>query len=335
MASRPNHRQIAEAAGVSTATVSRALAGHPHVREAVRERVFRQARRLGYQADPRLAYLSRLRWSSGRTADTVDRYTGADLKAPKFQRLGATACELGYELEFHHVEAMRSQASSLSRQFASRGIVGILFNLHVNDPLPDLRFEQFSVVFIGEEYPAMPFYRVGTDWRQGFDELGSKLRETGRSIGFCLLRFSGEERSAGVELNRIILAEALLQREEIAAAGLGDAPLFRFDEDDPSAPVHFARWIDQNGIDVCVCNHLTPVRWLREGVCSVGTEPRFFLIPRSQQADLFNIAGADPNLGERLSQALRGLHNNLLLDKRGFSELPTKTLVPMVWKDLP
>lgn len=337
--SRSNHRQIAEAAGVSTATVSRALSGHPHVSQKMRERVLFEARKLGYRTDPRLAYLSRLRWKSGRAPESVkivvvvDRYTGADMKAPKFKHLGETAGELGYELEFHPVEQMRSQASSLSRQFASRGMVGILFNLHLSDPLPALDYDQFAVVLVGEENPQVPFHRVGTDWRQGFDLLGSKLREVGRSIGLCLLRYSGEQGCAGVELNRIILAEALLQREEIAAAGFGDAPLFQFDEADPSAPAQFARWINRNEINTCACNSLTPARWLRDAACAVRAAPRLFLLPRSRYAEKFGISGCDLNLGERFSKGLNLLHNNLLLDRRGFTELPTKTLVPMVWKN--
>lgn len=53
---------VARAAGVSTATVSRALRGLPNVTEATRERVQRAAEELGYVASPSAASLA-----SGRT----------------------------------------------------------------------------------------------------------------------------------------------------------------------------------------------------------------------------------------------------------------------------
>lgn len=55
-------RDVAEAAGVSTATVSRALRGLPHVDEATRDRVQRIAQELDYVVSP-----SASRLASGRT----------------------------------------------------------------------------------------------------------------------------------------------------------------------------------------------------------------------------------------------------------------------------
>jgi len=48
---RVTHRELAEACGVSTATISRALSGHPQVRNEVREQILREAQRLGYRPD--------------------------------------------------------------------------------------------------------------------------------------------------------------------------------------------------------------------------------------------------------------------------------------------
>ena len=53
---------VARAAGVSTATVSRALRGLPHVSDVTRERVQKVATELGYVASPSAVSLA-----SGRT----------------------------------------------------------------------------------------------------------------------------------------------------------------------------------------------------------------------------------------------------------------------------
>ncbi len=45
-------QQIAEMAGVSRSTASRVINGHPHVRPAVRERVWQIINEQGYQPNP-------------------------------------------------------------------------------------------------------------------------------------------------------------------------------------------------------------------------------------------------------------------------------------------
>jgi len=55
-------RQIAECLGMSTATVSLALQGHPRISETTRTRVAAKARELGYIADPSLSALAQRRW---------------------------------------------------------------------------------------------------------------------------------------------------------------------------------------------------------------------------------------------------------------------------------
>jgi DNA-binding LacI/PurR family transcriptional regulator len=333
--SRVSHRDLARACGVSTATVSRALSGHPHVRAPVRDRVLATANRLGYRHDPRLAYLSRLRWAQGRSADSVkivtlvDRFTGANPDDGKFIALHETARKLGYEIEFQLVEAVARAGPRLSRQYHHRGIQGILIALHSNDMLPLLDWERFSVVMVGEEYPTEPFHRVGTDWRQGFDSLTARMQREGRRVGFSLVRYAGEQRNAGRELNRIILSEALLQRAELAPERGGDAPLFRFDDDDPQARRRFQSWLREHHIDTVCCNDLSPARWLAKR----KRRPRLYCLPWTEGARAFGLGGCAMQLGERFSLALRLLHENLIMDRRGFAPLPAKTLLPMRWEE--
>ena len=56
--SRANIDDVAQAAGVSTATVSRALRGHPYVAEATRQRILRIADDLHYVANANAARLA-------------------------------------------------------------------------------------------------------------------------------------------------------------------------------------------------------------------------------------------------------------------------------------
>lgn len=61
-------RELARELGVSTATVSLALQGHPRIPEATRRKVRRLAQRRGYTADPALSALAGRRWSNAARA---------------------------------------------------------------------------------------------------------------------------------------------------------------------------------------------------------------------------------------------------------------------------
>jgi len=86
---------VADAAGVSTATVSRVLANKPHVRPEVKKRVMEVVRELNYQPN-RVA--QSLRSSTSRIIALIV----ADIENPFFQRVSRavddTAQELGYNV---------------------------------------------------------------------------------------------------------------------------------------------------------------------------------------------------------------------------------------------
>lgn len=88
-------KDVAEAAGVSTATVSRVLANKPHVREEVKERVLAVVKKLNYQPN-RAA--QNLRANTSKIIALVV----ADIENPFFQRVSRavedTAQELGYNV---------------------------------------------------------------------------------------------------------------------------------------------------------------------------------------------------------------------------------------------
>lgn len=331
---RVNQRVLARACGVSTATISRALAGHPSVRESLRARIVAKARELGYRSDPRLAYLSRLRWAGGRSSSSVrvvalvDRYTGADRGEGKFEPLEATARRLGYEIEYLMAEEALGRGRQLSRSYFHRGIGALLIALHGSMEMPDFDWDRFSVVIVGEEYPQMPFYRVGTDWRQGFDLMSAKLQALGGSVGFALYRYP---EAAGRELDRLIHAEALLLTQELGRLGLCRAPIFEYSENDAGAGRRFAEWLREHGIDVVCSNSAQLAAWLEGAAKEVEKRRPLFCIPCSSEARRLGIGGCGLQLGKRLSLGLEVLHENLLLDRRGLAEMPIKHLLPMVW----
>src|SRR5437867_10973526 len=82
---RATVRDVAEAAGVSTATVTRALQGHPAVRDETRTKVEAAARRLDYRPDHiARALVSRTSSSVGMLIlSSVDSSWGAVAAGPE------------------------------------------------------------------------------------------------------------------------------------------------------------------------------------------------------------------------------------------------------------
>ncbi|MEX1093581.1 MAG: LacI family DNA-binding transcriptional regulator [Acidimicrobiia bacterium] len=93
-------RDVAEAAGVSIATVSRALRGLPSVAPSTRSRVEEVARRLSYVPDP---YASRLSSSQGHTILVAVPLPGQWYYAQVVEGVEAVASEQGFDLQLHVV----------------------------------------------------------------------------------------------------------------------------------------------------------------------------------------------------------------------------------------
>lgn len=91
-------REVAEAAGVSVATVSRALRGLPSVAPATREKVERVAAELDYLPDP---YAARLSSAQAHTVVVAVPLPGQWYYAQIVAAVEAVASAAGYELQLH------------------------------------------------------------------------------------------------------------------------------------------------------------------------------------------------------------------------------------------
>ncbi len=127
-------RELARQAGVSHATVSRALRNDPRISEAVTRRLQRLARKLGYRRDPKLAaFMTHLRNKPQQGFHgTLAWITDYNLTLPQEQEIHGfywghaerRAAELGYRLEcFSGVRS--ADAPRLGRILRSRSIQGV------------------------------------------------------------------------------------------------------------------------------------------------------------------------------------------------------------------
>lgn len=291
----PTLRDIAAATGLGQATVSRALAEHPAVAVATRERVRRMAWRLGWRPDPALQALARYRWPGGRSAPPltiihlVDRYTAANREKVAAVRERASA--LGYRLQ-----------QRLDWRPGLRA-AGVLVDCHLpcDPPLP---WDELAVVNVGEGGLSGPCHRVGTDWRHGIDLIREGI-PPGTRVGCVAFRYEGEG------LRRAVLAEFLLLRAELQVE---DIPILEITSPRSAA---FLAWLRTHKPEAVVAAHGCVADWLRHS----GWPATLHLI------GLGGGDGLDLRLANRLVHALELLHSRILTGERGRPAQPLHLLV--------
>lgn len=161
-------RDLAKKVGLSPATVSFALRGHPKIPEATRRRVEEAARKYGYRANAAMSAAMSAAGSGGKRAyrETVaclspgtalDHATGDANEAQRrafLTGIRQRAEEIGCDLDFLPLEESVKN-SSLSRILRARGIDRVLIVLGVSKPPENVALEEladaFTTVFIG--YP--------------------------------------------------------------------------------------------------------------------------------------------------------------------------------------
>lgn len=167
---RPTIRTLAAHAGVSSATVSLALRGHPRISAGTRKRVQRAALELGYRPDPQVAKLMlHLRLARNPTYQasiaaltTVPVGDETAYMAEIIRSARSRAERLGYGFTLFRLEDPLKPDRTLQRMLRSRGVEGIVL-LPIATPrdVSDLlKWKDFSVVTTTYGVLAPQFHRV-------------------------------------------------------------------------------------------------------------------------------------------------------------------------------
>lgn len=180
---------VADRAGVSVSTVSRALSGSPLVSEATRAQIRRTAEKLGYHVD---SVGSSLRTGLTRTvAVVIPLKHAADqgFSDPFFlEILGALAEELaarGYSMLLHKVaEDPSDWVRSIARRRRADGVIIVGQSLH-HESLNQLADDGCPVVVWGARLPDQRYLTIGSDNETGgHDATAHLLAQDCRRIVF-------------------------------------------------------------------------------------------------------------------------------------------------------
>jgi len=162
--------QVARAAGVSKATVSRALSGAPGIPSETVARIKATAQKLGYRPDPLMTAIAASRWrGDGKHKGLVCgfisqfRQTHAGMDTQNFAGAEARASELGCRLDHFCLDDYRNSAA-LQRGLITQGLSGLIVGtFYEPQPALALNWDKFCAVSIGITPYQPPLHAVAQD----------------------------------------------------------------------------------------------------------------------------------------------------------------------------
>lgn len=334
---RVSLRDVAQAAGVTHPTVSRALAGDKGVSEATRRRIKALARKLGYRPDPALSILATYR-SAKRRPTHQGRLAYLHPWGGEFSQrasyafqvflplVRARAEELGYKVEVFTFFPSPQEQRRLSHVLYSQGIDGVFVGEMPpgHSALDHIAWHRFSAIALDASLksPRLPYISDATPKR--IEIAYAKLREAGfRRIGY-ITRRSIEENADSVFLAAYLKCLFL--------DGLSPERL---------PPCFYTNWKDIN-----------PLPWLRRHRFDavISTLPTDFMeaikgssfrIPDSlglasvyiRQEDSPEIAGCTVDWALWGSVAVDLLNKRIHHGDRGADTLQTGVFIDTIWRD--
>lgn len=170
-------KTIAEQAGVTPATVSLCLANNPRIPVATRQRIQAIARRLGYQPNPYVSTLMRIRREGrpmrdkpiiGLVCAQQSPEGWREHKAPTVRQMREGAWERatrrGYQPQEYWLYCDGMSNERFSEMLHVRGVRGLLISPWAEGaPPPALRWDYFATVCLSVPLPSLPITTVCND----------------------------------------------------------------------------------------------------------------------------------------------------------------------------
>ncbi|CAM3172276.1 LacI family DNA-binding transcriptional regulator [Rariglobus hedericola] len=323
-------KEVAAAAGVSAATVSRALGMDPQIPVETRERIQKIAAQLGYRPDPLLSAFARRRRGNTLGSDittlayitnfqTSDEWTRNPFYAPMFKGAADQALRNGYKLEHFWLREPGMTGERLSRILHNRGIAGL-----VVAPTPIARsrlsmdWAKFSCVTIGYSLLRPDLHRTTPHHFHAILIASRKLWRLGYTrIGLCLYA------STSPRVDDLWLAGALLTQKHNPAAAL---KVFLFDDD---TRARIPEWARAERLEVVLSDNTQALHELRRGGIRAPGEIDFATLNWSKTE--CEIAGIDQRPDSIGAAAIDLLIAQIQRDERGIPAMPITSMVEGTW----
>ena len=250
-------KSIAAQAGVTQATVSMSLANNPRIPPATRERIQAIAKKLGYQPNPYVSTLMRIRRAGKPLKDKpalalvcalgpAAGWRNHPAATIRQRREGALerATMRGYRAQefWLHRDGMSNER--FSEMLHARGIQGLLLSpLGDGDPTPTLRWEYFASVCLSVPLPSLTVTTVCNDHYFSSLQAVRECHRRGYRRPGIILRRIHENRFQGRWQAGVLVAGHMLPDLKLAE------PLYI---DDFKAAGPIIRWLKKEKPDVII-----------------------------------------------------------------------------------
>lgn len=328
---------VARAAGVSVATVSRALKDDHRISPAVRDAVKAVAVRLGYVPNPLVQSLMSQRRTGreGRAAETIalvtnyphDAWPQKDVCRWYFKGIEERALQLGYRVEVFSLEALHHDPDRLGRVLRARGIRAALLGFSRDEEHPVmLDVSGLTVVGLSTYFRNLPVDRVHLN---GFYNIKLACRHL-RSLGY---------RRPGLVVpvanNQIVggqwSAAALDEQWQRPAAER--CPPFLVEGPNVNMQA-FRNWFEEHQPDALIAYKVPVVELLDRLRMRVPQDVGVAALYGTEQ-DRRNMAGIDGNLEQVGAAAVDLLVQKLQVNERGLPGQLREVLIAGSWQDGP
>lgn len=312
---------LAENCGLSTATVSRALAGHRYVNADVRARVQHEAERLGYRRNHLVgALMSHVRRTQAQRF--IGNLAIVHVPSPNAMEVGAQerriidsaiarARELGFSAELFELGTDRRGETAFARVCRARGVTGVIFVYPGPSEAPHFfPWEDFSAV-------AIDFARgeplLDTVCHDHFVTFKAALRELHkadyRRFGLFIERFK-DERTDGRWSGSFLSFQS-------RPSGIGRVPVLSPEKIDEAS---FLDWYERHTPDLVIGHLDRAVGWLRRAGVRVPQTTAFFSLNWLDRS--LPCAGIDPQLELQGRVAAESLISQVHRGERGLPVHP-------------
>ncbi|MEX2382001.1 MAG: LacI family DNA-binding transcriptional regulator [Opitutales bacterium] len=326
-------REVAEKAGVSVMTVSRALRNDYGVAAATRARVYQAAKAIGYRPNPMLAALmANLR--ANRAPKSVDviafltshRERGEWRKSRTFSSFfnGAQerAEQLGFRLEEFWLRQPGMTDPRMSRILRARGISGVIIAPFPNPGAPmELQWENFALATIGYSLSTPILHRTTNHQIHSIRLALKKVTECGyRRIGL-VLDSANDQRA---DHNWVM---ALLHYQRDVPAKDRIPPLLP----DALTPSLVREWLRKWKPDSIIGARMELSDWLHDSGVRVPDDMGYVNIDRYPV--MTGVAGIDEKSRAVGASAVNLVVEQLYFNERGIPGEPKVVLIEGAWVD--
>jgi len=323
-------RDIAKSAGVSLATVSRALRDDPTTAAKTREHVQKIAKDLGYRPDPALQVLIERRWRGRRSDEGFNLafiYDGrgfySKIMSEMTRRFKESARNLGYTLipidlrEFANVQ-------KLIHRLESQGVAGVVFAL-----LPSVPYEISAVcerfaavsVNVSSIQPDCPL--IMHDEFRTLEQIWKRLEK----LGYERVGVIFEEHPESFSMDQRL--GAVYCRQRYVKPARNRLPILFFNKDKPDKQL-IEEWIRKHEPDVVLGDTHHEYDLFK----SMGFNiPEDFAFASVNMWDKYKIGQIAGYFRDNVVLFERGLHLLNLMIRSGATGVAQRQLVEMVFGD--